>query len=595
VPCVTDADLLRAFEPILRFNACELFLPTTADAYVGECALWEITPSGEHVQLVPNRELDLDRLVDLGQHYADRTLYLRFVEKPFNRLQYWAWRRDGHYAHMPHTSRFANVGISTRIIDAFFRLTLVLRRRLPKGTVSAGETVSREHMSDAPCTYYGRVVHDAGWTVCQYWFFYAINDWRSSYHGINDHEADWETVHVYLSPDEQGELVPRWVSSSSHDAEGDALRRRVDDPLLEWEGDHLVLYTGAGSHSHSFAATDELIRVDAPRLKTFVNVTRRAVSILTPWIDSSGFQEGLGIPFVDYHRGDGLAIGPGGDREWNQAVISDETPWVSGYRGRWGRDTGDRFGGESGPTGPRYERNGIDRVRWNDPVGWAGLQKVSPRIGVCDDVLQARLVELETELTALDLEIDTRREAARREMVQAQAMEIDTVTRALSKTRYIEARVHEEALLELTDRRRHLAAERASIARAAVEGLPPTGPRDHLRSRPVAETVVKSSRVLRIWAAVSTSVLLAILVWLLVGNDSDHYWFGVGVGIVALAGVESIARKRLPQFIASMVALGIAIALLIAFVHEWRIALAAVLGVVALYLLFENVRELLDR
>jgi uncharacterized membrane protein YjjP (DUF1212 family) len=90
-------------------------------------------------------------------------------------------------------------------------------------------------------------------------------------------------------------------------------------------------------------------------------------------------------------------------------------------------------------------------------------------------------------------------------------------------------------------------------------------------------------------------VLLAILVWLLVGNDSDHYWFGVGVGIVALAGVESIARKRLPQFIASMVALGIAIALLIAFVHEWRIALAAVLGVVALYLLFENVRELLDR
>jgi hypothetical protein len=35
--------------------------------------------------------------------------------------------------------------------------------------------------------------------------------------------------------------------------------------------------------------------------------------------------------------------------------------------------------------------------------------------------------------------------------------------------------------------------------------------------------------------------------------------------------------------------------LLIAFVHEWRIALAAVLGVVALYLLFENVRELLDR
>jgi hypothetical protein len=174
-------------------------------------------------------------------------------------------------------------------------------------------------------------------------------------------------------------------------------------------------------------------------------------------------------------------------------------------------------------------------------------------------------------------------------------MEIDTVTRALSKARYIQARVHEDVLLELTDRRRHLAAERSSIARAAVEGLPPTGPRDHLRSRPVAETVVKSSRVLRIWAAVSTSVLLAILVWLLVANDSEHYWLGVVIGVVALAGVESIARKRLPQFVASMIALGVTIALLVAFVHEWRITLAVVLGVVALYLLFENVRELLDR
>ncbi len=592
---MNDLDLLRANEPLVRFNGSELFLPTTVEAYVENCGLWQITPAGEHEPLIPHGELDIHRLADVGQMYADRTLYLKFVEKPFNRLQYWAWRRDGHYARMPHASRFANVGISTRIIDAFFRLSLVLRRRLPKGTVSAGETQYREMMSAAPNAYYGRVIRDAGWIVCQYWFFYAVNDWRSSYNGINDHEGDWETVNVYLAPDDEGVLTPRWVSSSSHDAEGDALRRRVDDPELEWNDGHLVLYAGAGSHSHSFASVDELIRVDAPKLKRFVNFSRRAVAVLTPWADSSGFQEGLGIPFVDYHRGDGVAIGPGGERDWQPVVIDDDTPWVSGFRGRWGRDTGDRFGGESGPTGPRYERNGIDRVRWNDPVGWAGLQKVAPDADMAIGVIEERIAELDGELDALDVELMARRDRARREMVQAQAMEIDTVTSALAKRRYITARAEEEAILQMADERRRLSAERSSMVRAMMEGIPATGPRDHLRARPVAEVCAKQTFVLRAWAAVSTSVLLAILIWLLVGNDSDHYWLGVLVGVVVLVGVESAARGRLPQFVMSIIALAAAVVIVIGFIHEWRITLAVILGLVALYLLFENLRELFNR
>ena len=34
--------------------------------------------------------------------------------------------------------------------------------------------------------------------MCQYWFFYAYNNWRSGFHGVNDHESDWELVSVYL-------------------------------------------------------------------------------------------------------------------------------------------------------------------------------------------------------------------------------------------------------------------------------------------------------------------------------------------------------------------------------------------------------------
>ena len=50
-------------------------------------------------------------------------------------------------------------------------------------------------------TAYGRVLRTAGYTVLQYWYFYPFNDWRSTFYGVNDHEADWETISVYLVPD----------------------------------------------------------------------------------------------------------------------------------------------------------------------------------------------------------------------------------------------------------------------------------------------------------------------------------------------------------------------------------------------------------
>jgi hypothetical protein len=133
------------------------------------------------------------------------------------------------------------------------------------------------------------------------------------------------------------------------------------------------------------------------------------------------------------------------------------------------------------------------------------------------------------------------------------------------------------------------------MLRAMMEGIPETGARDHLRARPVAETVARQTFVLRAWAAVSTSVLLAILVWLLVGNDYSHYWLGVLVGVVVLVGVESAARRRLPQFIMSVFALAVAVVLATGFIIEWRITLAIVFGLIALYLLVENLRELFNR
>ena len=49
------------------------------------------------------------------------------------------------------------------------------------------------------CHYYGHVSRDGGYVVLQYWYFYPMNDWRSTFGGVNDHEADWEQVTIFLA------------------------------------------------------------------------------------------------------------------------------------------------------------------------------------------------------------------------------------------------------------------------------------------------------------------------------------------------------------------------------------------------------------
>jgi hypothetical protein len=46
--------------------------------------------------------------------------------------------------------------------------------------------------------YYGRVCREGDWTVLQYNYFYAFNDFRSTAGGMNNHEGDWECVNVLL-------------------------------------------------------------------------------------------------------------------------------------------------------------------------------------------------------------------------------------------------------------------------------------------------------------------------------------------------------------------------------------------------------------
>ena len=195
----------------------------------------------------------------------------------------------------------------------------------------------------------------AGWPY-SIGFFYLFNDWRSGFFGINDHEADWETICLYLSEAETNanpdQVRPEWVAYASHDHRGDDVRRHWDDPEVEKVGLHPVIYAGAGSHACYFQGGEYLTALTVPYLSPVVRAIERVQSFWYRQLRQSenGEIEAarrrtaslFRIPFVDYARGDGVAIGPGQDKEWDRPQrLSATLPWVANYRGLWGLYTGD--------------------------------------------------------------------------------------------------------------------------------------------------------------------------------------------------------------------------------------------------------------
>jgi hypothetical protein len=214
-----DLQLLRNYEPVLRFTRGELFLPMPVEGYLGNCSLWRsAVPGGAGARDGPERlctpgELTPARLAQTSAA-TGRDLSLRFVERALGRSEFRAWRRDAGRARLAAGgSRFAAVGLLSRFIDAAMRLSLLLRGRVPGGTAAAAEQKYRAQADPDSCPYYGRVTRDRGFVALQYWFFYAMNDWRSTFGGVNDHEADWEQVTVFLPDPPDLSCRPAWVAS----------------------------------------------------------------------------------------------------------------------------------------------------------------------------------------------------------------------------------------------------------------------------------------------------------------------------------------------------------------------------------------------
>ncbi|MEM7275903.1 MAG: hypothetical protein AAF547_22700 [Actinomycetota bacterium] len=520
-------ELLGRHAPIIRFDSRELFFPMAVDRYVAESSL---TVDGEEVMSAT--EIDEKRL----DHSIPPGSYLQFVSDLERRSVVRAEAR--RLARKLLGPRLGRVGLFGRILDALFLLSVFVRPTTPRLTTAAiALKLERLDLQREPVMY-GRAVEVAGWLVLHYAYFYAMNDWRSGYRGLNDHEGDWEQAWIMCDPVDR---TPIWVVASSHDHAGPNLRRHWADEECRRVGEHPVLYAGAGSHALYFRAGDYVTRIEVPGLRWLLRLQRwmRAALRIRDQAAERGLGPALGMPFVDAATGDGREI-----NVWDLQPLDDHRPCFGSFRGLWGLDTGDPTNGERGPSGPKFDRSGKIRLSWADPVGFAGLHGASPpsrapREAVVDNIDQT--------IAHLDAEI------VRRSRL------LPLVQQAEASPEFVE---ESQRLSELLRQRTDLRDQRRRLEQGE---RPERDIRAHLDNpaTPLAPPQ-EAGWILAVWAAVSVPLLLLAVAALFLFD-------GLGVPTLLLATaagfsiLEQLVRRHF-QAVLRLLGIYVAIGLLFVFV-----------------------------
>ncbi len=281
--------------------------------------------------------------------------------------------------------------------------------------------------------YYGRVLRETDsqndkWTILQYHFFYAFNDWRLAANGMNHHEGDWEMAAVYLRNDSPYALLLSQHGSGNLE-KWEAVIKAVDQQGRATT--HPVVYAALGSHANyskpevirspSMYKTGRLQRIlfwiDGMIHYLFLlfNPNQKARQIAlkeiqarhTNFLAEDAFiymrdetdHYVVSLP-MEIASGDGYRVGFQGDNlkegvvksssylkrimsdrkttrppmnEWKRLLLNSEPIWVQ-YKGLWGVKS--LLNEESGPRGPKWDKPGKDqigvnqRVRWDKPLNW---------------------------------------------------------------------------------------------------------------------------------------------------------------------------------------------------------------------------------
>jgi hypothetical protein len=505
-----DDELLKQYEPVLRFAKSERFFPMAVEPYLKRC---HILPSGAQgaAGLFLYRQEPLH--MRIGKLFSGE-YYLRFVNDPLIDSDIWVWWGVLSVAALglgwyeagwggaggililaliaafvifiqaspirlrifpaalvaliflalsaapiwfflrPHS--FISVQVEYLVLFPIYLFVLfylsvrtlkfIFDRIIPElpGVLmdmlsQATETVARKsyrqyaemNAEERQPVYYGRVLHEHDqadrWTVLQYHFFYAFNDWRLAANGINHHEGDWEMMAVYLKNDEPYAVLFSQHGSGAMEMWQNVRRMKDTDGN---ETTHPIVYVALGSHANY--SKPEVIRmyhlVNKGFVQRFLYWTDGLIRFLFLLFNPSQRERQIALHELTTHpatalteetfanmrdekdhylvslpmeiaTGDGFRIGVDGDHQheevgksssylkrimsdravkhprsgaWTQVVLSEETAWVE-YKGLWGVKS--LLADESGPPGPKWRRADKffmihPRKRWESPLEW---------------------------------------------------------------------------------------------------------------------------------------------------------------------------------------------------------------------------------
>ncbi len=205
-------------------------------------------------------------------------------------------------------------------------------------------------------TYYYRTVQQGSYLDLQYWFFYGYNDWAGGYDGFNDHEGDWEGLHVFFKLYGQRPVEP--PAHLCYVGHHSRMTKAWDHPEVQKTGTHPIVYVGAGSHACY------------PQPKQYPLMAL--------------------YNLIDYATGESFTLD---HSEWKSRISLETLPWLLTYRGSWGTRywlplewASKALGllavaiakevelpGVSAPRGPKFSDEGGERETWNAPLTFAGI------------------------------------------------------------------------------------------------------------------------------------------------------------------------------------------------------------------------------
>ncbi|MGH3013030.1 MAG: hypothetical protein ACRDMY_14495 [Gaiellaceae bacterium] len=239
-----------------------------------------------------------------------------------------SFRQTNQLATAPVASELAGLGPD-------YYLNLPGHPRRP-GCTYARE--SAELMDGRSSVTYAHIAREPGvrGIALQFWFYYWFNQ-------FNDlHESDWEMIQIAFDATTVRRALARGPSQLAYAQHTGGERRSWDDPRVEKEGTHPVVYASSGSHASQYWSA------------LFLGNGRHG--------------SGLGC---DDTRGPSTRIAPTPVLVPTRPAFDSQFAWLA-YNGHWGQH---EPGVSNGPTGPNTKHQWLEPFRW-----MAGLRTSSPTV-----------------------------------------------------------------------------------------------------------------------------------------------------------------------------------------------------------------------